>query len=180
MATPPDPSQRAGDDRGPQPALRATTRLRSQPASDSGADRGRKQRTWHATQATADDVLRERDDLERQDRAMLALRKQLLAARSEATTAREQLARVEQERYPGAVVWGLAVAAFAGWAGWLMERRSRLADEAMAMPPLQPPVTPAVAAGAVAAPPIETQAAASSTEGVQPGNAEAAVAAASS
>ncbi|HVZ45433.1 MAG TPA: hypothetical protein VHA82_16600 [Ramlibacter sp.] len=111
------------------PQLRVEPQLVSSAPEDPTPRRAQAQRTWQAAQASVDDVVRDRAELERMDRGLLALRKHSVAARNETTQLREQLEQAKKDRYPAAVVWGAGMLAIVGWAAWLLERRQRIALE---------------------------------------------------
>lgn len=70
--------------------------------------------------------------MEKMDRAVVAMRKQVHAARAESKGLREQLARAEAERYPAVAVWSVGLLAAVAGGAWLFERRKALDRKAAA------------------------------------------------
>jgi small-conductance mechanosensitive channel len=114
------------DARNYEPQLRPSDFLGVPPSQEAQADRAAAQRTWRALQATPEDIVQERAELEKMDRAVVAMRKQVHAARAESRGLREQLARAEKERYPAAAVWSVGLLAVLAGSAWIFERRKAL------------------------------------------------------
>lgn len=116
----------AAPDAQPQvPLLRLDSRLVAAPLEGAREAAPGSAHAWQFLHTTPEDAARDRRELDRQDRAVVALRKQVHAARNEAQAAR---AAVTQHP-PAPLVWGTgALAAIAGF-GWLYERRRRMALE---------------------------------------------------
>lgn len=120
------------DARNYEPQLRHSEFLGVPPSAEAQADRAAALRTWRALQATPEDVVHERAELEKMDRAMVTMRKQVLTARAESKGLREQLAQTERERYPAAAVWSVGLLAAVAGGAWLFERRKALDRKAAA------------------------------------------------
>jgi hypothetical protein len=136
------------DARNYEPKLRMSEFLGVPPSEAAAVDRSGAQRTWQALQATPEEVAQDRAELEKMDRAVLAIRKQVHAARADTQATRAQLARVQQESYPAAAVWGLGLLAALASGAWIFERRRVLASQdgplssSLFTVPARPPAPP--------------------------------------
>ncbi len=74
---------------------------------------------------------------------MVQLRKQVHAARAEASSVRVQLAQAESERYPAGALWSVGLLGLFASAAWVLERRRRLQDETRGLD--EPSTLPAAA-----------------------------------
>jgi hypothetical protein len=110
-----------------RPTLVQSPELAVPPLDSAPRERAAAAQTWQALQATPEDVIRDRQELDKLDRAIVAARRQTLTARAEATSAKARAADVERARYGAPVVWGLGALATVAGLGWLHQRRQLLA-----------------------------------------------------
>ncbi len=110
-----------------QPRLRLSGGLGEVPDDAGSADRSRSAVAWRTLQTPPDDLIQDRVELDRLDRAIVATRKQLHAARGEATAVRSEAERLASERYSGPAFWTVGAVAVVAVAGWIMERRRSVA-----------------------------------------------------
>lgn len=143
MSAPKRPSSRLEllDPLSYRPQLALSPELAVPPADSAPAERAAAMQTWQALQASPEDVVRDRQALDKLDRAIVAVRRQLHAARADATSAQARLAATQKERFGAPVVWGLGAAAAVAGLGWLHQRRKLVAlreqgDEGMQFYPM--------------------------------------------
>lgn len=110
-----------------QPSLVQSPELAVPPMENFTAERTAAAQTWQALQAKPEDVVRDRQELEKLDRAIVAARRQTLTARAEAASAKARAAQAEQARFGAPMVWGLGALAAVAGLGWLHQRRQVLA-----------------------------------------------------
>lgn len=129
VSAPPRPPSRLEllDPAGYQPQLALSPELAFAPQETAPPERRRTIETWQALQATPEDVLRDRRELDKLDRGLVAVRHQMHTARADAAAAKARVAQIEKERYPAAAVWGTAGVALVAAFGWLHQRRKVLA-----------------------------------------------------
>lgn len=106
-----------------QPQLRMSNRLPVEPVELPGRERQRIAGIWQASNAQPEQVLSDREDIEKLDRAMLVARKQVFAARTQVTALQAELAQARQDRYANPLVLGLAATTLLAMGGWLFQRR---------------------------------------------------------
>jgi hypothetical protein len=73
------------DARNYEPQLRSSEFLGVPPSEQAQTDRAAALRTWRALQATPEDIVLDRAEMEKADRAAVAMRKQVHVARAEGT-----------------------------------------------------------------------------------------------
>ncbi|MEO7547839.1 MAG: hypothetical protein ABIT82_05410, partial [Ramlibacter sp.] len=78
-------------------------------------------------------MLADRAELERLDRAIVSVRKQVLATRAENESLQARLAQITSERYEAPVVWGLGALAAVSLLAWVQQRRALVASETRAL-----------------------------------------------
>jgi hypothetical protein len=110
-----------------QPQLAPSPELAVPPVESATPERAAATRTWQALQARPEDVVRDREELDKLDRAIVAARRQTLTARAEAASAKARAAQLEQSRFGAPLVWGLGALAGLAGLGWLHQRRQLLA-----------------------------------------------------
>ena len=135
-----------------EPNLAVTRSLSTTPSEVVSPERDRAAQLWQATQVPPEEVARHRAEMDKADRAVLELRRQANAARTEAEAVKARLEQVESERYPARAVWGLGVVAALATAAWVYERRKNLAA---AHPELESSLFPVPATPAAFPPAVE-------------------------
>lgn len=135
------------------PRLQVERQLSLPPRESPHGERTRAAQAWEALRASQDERIMQRAELDKLDRAVVRLRKEVHAARADALTARGQLEQAQNERLPKSVVvltGGFALLAGVGW--WMQRRRliemHRLQAEEFARyrrpAPAQPPADDSV------------------------------------
>jgi hypothetical protein len=115
------------DERHYQPQLRPSRGLGEVPDDTGSAERANSALAWRTLRVPADDMIQDRAELERLDRAIVATRKQLHAARGEAATARAEAQQVAAERFSGPAFWTVGAIALVAVTGWIVDRRKVVA-----------------------------------------------------
>lgn len=110
---------------GLRPELRLSASLSVSPGEGGPAARAHAARVWQTLRMPLEDVMRDQAELEKADRAVLALRRELYAARQEARTQRERAEQAERLRRPVLIGAGVAVALFG--TAWVIQRRQLVA-----------------------------------------------------
>lgn len=108
------------------PRLRITGELAALPVEAVTLERVHAGQTWQVLRAP-EEMLADRAELERLERAIVATRKQAFAARNETTALRARLEQAISERYEPPVVWGLGILSAVALLGWLHQRRETVA-----------------------------------------------------
>lgn len=141
MVQPPSrvpPRQQLLDESSHVPRLRLSGDLALVPpeltSPQSLEDRQRAMLAWQALQATPEQAIADRAEIERLDRAVLLARKQAVAARGQASALQGELTRARQERFANPVVYSLGALALAAAGAWLLQRRRLAALPGEAQP----------------------------------------------
>lgn len=149
------PRQQLLDERSYEARLRLTDDLAAVPpeltTDQTLEERQRAALAWQALQATPEQAIADRAELERLDRAILAARKQVYAARSQASALQGDLEQARTERFANPVVYSLGALALAAAGAWLLQRR-RMATGEDDMPTSPVPASPAAFPPAVELP----------------------------
>lgn len=123
--------------------MRMTSSLEAPPPETVTAERLRAAAAWKVIGAEPEDLVNDKAELDRLDRAIVATRKQAIAARNEAQATRAQLDQAMEERFPPSVVWGLGVVTLASLGGWIYNRRKLMGLHDAAPLLVVPPDAPA-------------------------------------
>jgi hypothetical protein len=115
------------DERSYTPRLRVTEQLPAAPPEIATEARLRAPAVWQALLSAPEELIADRVELAKADRALVAARKQLMASKAETAAARADVARVAAERFSPSVVYGLGAAALLCLGGWVHQRRRLLA-----------------------------------------------------
>lgn len=131
------------------PRLRPSSDIESTPPETVTEERNRAAQVWQALQADPEQLLNDRIELEKRDRALIAARKQVFAARTDADSLRTELTQAQKERFNNPMVYSLGALAAVSFAGWIFQRRQLRAREDMPADTAPIPVL----AGPIAFPP---------------------------
>ena len=115
------------DEAAAVPRLRLDRQLEATPPETATPERERAARAWQGLQAPTEDLGAQHIELAKADRAIVATRKELFAARAQAQTDRLAAEQAVAERFAPPVVYGLGALAVLALGGWIHQRRKLLA-----------------------------------------------------